>query len=537
MPRRQPLGPLRFVFYVLFFLFLIFLLAACIPSPQRADPLAGAAPNFILITPNPNATATATPFQPAPATDTPIPTQTSIPTDTSVPTNTATSTSTPTNTSAPTSTVLPDTPVPQVVRTQYTFYVTLNYAARTVAVNESIRYFNLTGQSLSNVVMAVEPNLWSNCFSLISLNQDGAAVNYALNGQKLIVYPSHAIQPGASTTFSLSFNLILPPKRFEDTFGYVSYQINLTDWYPFIVPFIDGNWVLHDPWAFGEHLVYDSADFDVNLKVNNPKVIVAASAPGEPNGDWTRYQLNGARTFVLSASDRFKMDDSAVGSVKIRSYYFAGDENAGGAVTWMATQSLGLYDVKFAPFPYQSISIVETDVPDGQEYDGLVFLSTNFYAEYNGTAKSNLITIGTHEIAHQWWFGLVGDDQALEPWLDEAMATYSERIFYQYNYPNYGNWWWDFRVNYFGPYGYVDQSIYSFSTFRAYVNAVYLNGALFLEDLRTRVGDDAFFAFLKDYASRYARKHVTAEDFFATLRWHTDADFSDILQKYFQGSY
>jgi hypothetical protein len=414
----------------------------------------------------------------------------------------------------------------------------MDYADKTVAVNETIRYFNSTGQSLASFVMAVEPNLWSNCFSLSVLSQDGAALtNYTLNGQKLTLYPPQPVLPGAVTSFSLTYNLNLPPKRFEDTFGYLGYQINLTDWYPFIVPYIGGQWILHDPWAFGEHLVYDSVNFDVNLKVSDSNVVVAASAPGESNGQWTRYQLQGARTFVLSASDRFKMDDSAVGSAKIRSYYFAGHENAGGAVLWMATQSLGLYDAKFAPFPYPSISVVETDVPDGQEYNGLVFLSTEFYADYNGTAKSNLITIGTHEIAHQWWFGLVGDDQALEPWLDEAMAVYSERLFYQYNYPNYGNWWWGYRVNYFGPTGYVDQSIYGFGTFRSYVNAVYLNGANFLEELRVRVGDDIFFAFLKDYASRYAHKHVTAGDFFTTFRLHTSADFSDIMDKYFQGQY
>ena len=532
---------LRSTHHALRFLFLTLLLAtACVSSPasRRADPAAGAAPNFVLITPNPNATATATPFQPLPASDTPVPTQTSIPTETPIPTDTATLTPAPTNTSAPTSTTLPDTPIPQNLRTLYTFYVALNYSAKNVAVNETIRYFKLTGQSLSNVVMAVEPNLWSNCFSLSALNQDGNAVNnYTLNGQRLTIYPAQAIQPGAAATFSLSYNLTLPPKRFESTFGYLGYQINLTDWYPFIVPFINGQWVLHDPWAFGEHLVYDSVDFDVNLKVNDSSVIVAASAPGESNGQWTRYQLNGARTFVLSASDRFKMSESAVGVVKIRSYYFAGDENAGGAVLWMETQSLGLYDAKFAPFPYPSISVVETDHADGEEFDGLVFVSANFYAEYNGSAKSNLIMIGTHEIAHQWWFGLVGDDSAMEPWLKESLAVYSERLFYQYNYPNYGNWWWDFRVNYFSPSGYVDQSIYCFSTFRAYVNAVYLNGANFLEELRVRVGDDAFFAFLKDYAARYAHKHSTASDFFATLRLHTNNDFSDIMRKYFQRQY
>ena len=187
------------------------------------------------------------------------------------------------------------------------------------------------------------------------------------------------------------------------------------------------------------------------------------------------------------------MEETAVGPVIIRAYYLPGHKDANDAVIWMATQSIGLYQVKFAPYPYQSLSIVESDLQDGQEFDGLVFLASKFYTEYNGSARSNLFSIGTHEIAHQWWFGLVGSDQAVEPWLDEALAVYSERIFYEYNHPGYGDWWWDFRVNYFGPSGYVDQGVYGFGTFRAYVNAVYLNGANFLEELRTRIGDEAFF--------------------------------------------
>jgi len=272
----------------------------------------------------------------------------------------------------------------------------------------------------------------------------------------------------------------------------------------------------------------------VNLKVDDPSVIIAASAPEQANGGWMEYRVEAARTFVLSASNLFKIDDTAVGSIKIYSYYFPGDENASGEVLWMATQAIGLYEAKFAPYPHPTISIVETDIPDGQEYDGLIFISKNFYGKYNGSAKSDLVTIGAHELAHQWWFGLVGSDQAEEPWLDEAMAVYTEKIFYQYNYPNYGNWWWNFRTYNFPPSGYVDGSIYDYSTFTSYVSAVYMNGAAFLDALRTRVGDDAYFAFLKDYASRYAHKHATADDFFATLRLHTKTDFSDIIRKYFQ---
>ncbi len=516
-------------------LFFIWMLAACATSQTAPTPRA---PDYNLVTANPNSTATPTPFQPALPTDASLPSATQIPTRTTVPTDTATFTPLP-----PTDTplVVPHSPSPTAApvntRTQYTFYVSLKYSAHTLHADETIQYTNTTGQTLSNVVLAVVPNLSSNCFSLNSIAQDRQGVTgYDLNGQRLTINLSQPLAPNSVTTFTLSFDLSLPPRSGEKPFGYLINQINLSDWYPFVVPY-DNGWVLHDPWPFGEWLVYDAADYDVNLKVDDPSVIIAASAPQGTNGEWMEYRLQAARTFVLSASNHFKMDDSAVGSVKIRSYYFAGDENASGEVVWMATQSLGLYDVKFAPYPYQSISIVETDVPDGQEYDGLVFLATNFYDHYNGSAKSDLVMIGTHEIAHQWWFGLVGSDQAEEPWLDEAMAVYSERIFYQYNYPNYGDWWWNFRVNYFGPSGYVDGSIYDYPTFRSYVNAVYLNGANFLDALRSRVGDDVYFAFLKDYAARYAHKHVTAADFFATLRLHTNTDFSDIIQKYLRSTY
>jgi hypothetical protein len=512
---------------------------ACAPAmPGR--PQAANAP-LVLVTDAPDASPTPTPFQPEPASTavlnillTQMAEQSATPTETSTP-------EPPTVAPTTASTAIPTQPQPTTsnsgTRTLYTLHVSMDYAGREVGVHESVRYTNTTGQDLGTIVMAVEPNLWTNCFTLDKLSQDGTPLaSYALDGQRLTITLPQPLAPQAVTTFSLGYNLSLPWKSGEGTFGYRSDQVNLTDWYPFIVPF-EGDWLLHDSWSFGENLVYDDADYDVYVQVNDPNVILAASAPAEDTGDSTHYHLEGARTFVLSASDSYKVDETAVGSVNITAYYFAGHEDANKAVVWMATQSIGLYQVKFAPYPYPSLSIVESDLADGQEYDGLVFLASKFYTDYNGTAKSNLFTIGTHEISHQWWFGLVGSDQASEPWLDEALAVYSERIFYEYNYPAYGDWWWNFRVNYFGPSGYVDSSLYSFGTFRAYVNAVYLNGANFLDDLRTRVGDEAFFAFLQDYAASYAHERATGADLFAVLRRHTTKDFSDILGRYLEGQY
>ena len=499
----------------------------------------GSSSPFTLVTVDPYASDTPTPFQPAIGNFTPLP-MTSLPSATPSPNPTATLTQTPpptqTVTSSPTFPPVTSRPVPSSARPQYVLYVLFDYSGRQLAVDETVNYTNHTGTSLSDIVLAVEPNLSPNSFSLETLFLEGATPNYELDGHRLTVFLPRPLAPGDALSLSMRYRLAIPPKHFNKPYGYLGYQVNLTDWYPFVVPY-NGDWVLHDPWAFGEHLAYDSADYEVNMKVTEDGITVAASAPAEANGEWTRYRLNGARTFVFSASDRFLVSESAVGSVVIRTYYFSGHEGAGEGMLNAAVQAVGLFEAKFAPYPYDSLSVVETESPDGQEYDGLSFLSADFYDQYGGSSRSNMVSIGVHEIAHNWWFGLVGNDQALEPWLDEAMAVYSERIFYEFTNPNYIDWWWNFRVNYFNPSGWVDTSIYDGGTFRDYTNAVYLTGAYFLEDVRTRMGDQDFYSFLKDYAARFSYDTATGSDFFTVLRENTNANVEDLIGAYFQGSY
>lgn len=515
------------------------LLSACALATPPAPPF----PTFVLVTQDPNASPTPTPFQPSANENTLIPSYTPAPPITNTFTATATLQPTATFTLEPTqpaiNTTAPQVTVPPVAnaRTNYILYVTLDFANHTLAVDETIRYYNTTGAVLTDILLSVQPNRFGSAvFGLNSIAQDSVSIaSYNLSGQSLSISLPQALQPNAATTLTLNFNLNLPSKSAEGLFGYDFNQINLVDWYPFVVPY-NGGWVLHDPMPFGEHLVYDSSDIEVNLKAD-ASIVIAASAPAEQNGEWTRYRLYGARTFTLSASDEFLVAESAVGSVKIRSYYFDGYKAAGESILYSAVQAVSLYSAKFADYPYQTLAIVQADIHDGQEYDGLIFLASDFYSQYGGGARNNLTTIGVHEIAHQWWFGLVGNDQALEPWLDEALSAYTERIFYEYNYPRYGDWWWQFRVDYFGAQGYVDSSIYDWGSQRAYVNAVYLNGAHFMEELRLRMGDADFFRFLKAYAAQYAHQRATGAGFFAVARANTTADLSDLIAKYFSSAY
>jgi aminopeptidase N len=201
--------------------------------------------------------------------------------------------------------------------------------------------------------------------------------------------------------------------------------------------------------------------------------------------------------------------------VTVEVFVFPEHRAAGEAALEATVDAVMLYERLFKPYPHSSLSLVEGQFPDGMEYDGLFFLGQEYFAAYDGTPRNYLTALAVHETAHQWWYGLAGSDQALEPWLDEAWATYSELLFYEAVYPDLAGWWWDYRVNRFEPAGWVDSTIYDHRSFRPYVNAVYLRGAQFLQHLRDSLGDRAFLDLAHDLLASGTDSIVSTEQFLA----------------------
>jgi hypothetical protein len=449
----------------------------------------------------------------------------------------------PTSTPAPTATPeLASLPAPR-----YTLSAVYDYAGHSATVLEQILYTNRSTDALSELTLVADALIYPNSLSLSEIKTSAGPAVASSSWEKtwLHVQLDKPLQPGESIQIEASFTLSLPARTADPglrpmVFGWSERQTNLVDWYLYLPPYQSGKgWLAHAPGYYGEHQVYEYSDFEVNLQVTNTPqgLTVAASAPEQQDGDWRRYTLKQARTFAFSLSLEYQAESVQSGDVRLTGYFFSYDEAAGKAALKTAADSLALYNRLFGAYPHAQLSLVEADFLDGMEYDGLIFLSNGFFNLYHGTQGEYLVAITAHEVAHQWWYGLVGSDQALEPWLDEALATYCERLYYENVAPDALNWWWEVRVKYYNPRGFVDDSIYNphheTAAYRAYRDAVYLNGAMFLEDLRQQVGDEAFFAFLQDYAQTYRGTITTRADFFALLRKHTSADLSGLVKKYF----
>jgi aminopeptidase N len=445
-------------------------------------------------------------------------------------------------------------------RPQYTLDLQLDYTAKAATVNETIIYPNWTGEALTNLVLAVEPNLWSGGFSLKSIAVDEQPItNYTIEtmSQRLEVPLPQPLPPSGTITVTITYGLILPQMQAylnasndvrPQIYGYSEKQVNFVDWYPFIVPYVpEQGWVLHNPWFYGEHLVYDLADFDVTVTFTDgasPQIAASGAEIQSEVSEVTpsagvsrRFVLEAGRTFALSMSDFFKVAQQTIGDVTVYSYYFGLYDAPGQAMLKTTVEAMQTFGERFGPYRHETLTAVQGDFNDGMEYSGLYFISRDYFNLYDGTPKNYLVTIAAHETAHQWWFDAVANDQALEPWLDEALATYSERIYYESIYPELVDWWWGYRYFEFQKAGYVDTAIYDGAGQRPYWDKVYLTGARFFEDLREQVGDEIFFAFLKDYYNQSVGKRVIAADFFRVFRENTASDITTLIITYFKNTY
>ena len=98
----------------------------------------------------------------------------------------------------------------------------------------------------------------------------------------------------------------------------------------------------------------------------------------------------------------------------------------------MIKDSLLFFNSKFGEYPYRQISVVKTPfLYGGMEYPNLVMIADNI------VEKKDMARVIVHELAHQWWYGVVGNDQIREAWLDESITEYSAFLFFE-NHSSYG---------------------------------------------------------------------------------------------------
>jgi hypothetical protein len=433
---------------------------------------------------------------------------------------------------------------------RYTIQASIDPESGSLAGQMRLDYTNTTGETLREVTFRLFPNAKTiyggGSLSVESVTAGGAPLKSepSEDGTVLRIPLARPLAPAETLSMDLTFSAQVP-RRTSQGYGIFNRSLGvltLAGWYPILAIFDGDGWSTPPLPATGDAMFAESSFYEVSLRVPaGYQVVSTGSRLGQEQkgGEVTWHLVSGpAREFAVAVSDRFQTLETRADEVTLRLHTLPADGPvvAPADGLYILTETFATYVDRFGPYPFVEFDLVEAVVPiDGYEFSGMAYVD---YAKRTRETRPDYRYTVAHEVAHQWWYGLVGNRSVHEPWLDESLATYSALI----NLENIQGaeaserlvaHWLDTD----GPRGPedppVNSSALTFSTWAPYHATVYMRGALFLNELRGELGQKKFFELFGRYQKEYRYQMATSEDFLSLAEEVAGRDLDPLFAKWF----
>ena len=290
---------------------------------------------------------------------------------------------------------------------------------------------------------------------------------------------------------------------------------------------------------------------DYNLKITAPSEYQVACTGQEIsmhkevlNGQsWTTYCLEAPRRrdIMAAAYKNYLRLERTVGDTTIIGFFNLEQSSEAVAQTTMdkAAFAVDYFNQIYIKYPHKTLVVASaalgTRTISNMEYSGYVTLTMGDSAAMGGKDEHDAYNVETlyHEIAHQWFYFLVGNDENKEPWLDEGFASFSSNLCLEAA-GDQAALSWNFYKNVAERYpGYaVNTSADKMSYL--YYDISYLRGAHFLAELMKIMGRDDFLCAISEYCHTYVNKIATTQDLLNIFSANTNQDLTEIFQEYTQ---
>ncbi|MCM1404118.1 MAG: M1 family metallopeptidase [Prevotella sp.] len=431
-----------------------------------------------------------------------------------------------------------------------------NYSetSHTLAVNQTTNYINRSTQTLFEIKFHLYANAFQKdaAYPAVAPSEvsraypNGFDAGYAkvttphiiLGGSDntVITVPlAQGLKVGESIDIDLQYTIKLA--NVKHRLGYTDHAVNLGNFYAIPVVY-DNGWQTY-PYSYnGDPFYNDPYNFDVTIDAPAGYRIATSGTTLSTN----HYQGYLLRDFAIVMSRDFQTLSRQVGDTTV-TYYYLNDEIPDISL-YTACNALAYFSNTFIDYPYSTLAVVQTDfLQGGMEYGALVYISMDV------TDQAQYQTVIIHEIAHQWWYGLVGNDQTRTAWIDEGLAEYCTAVFYE-THPQYGKTLASIATqnqnsiqmfeSIMDEYGvkYTRQMYNDLIAYRMpteYTINTYARGMLLFYAISEMVGYENLNQALAQFATEHCYSFGTANDLIHTLEANLGYDLVNFINNYLAG--
>lgn len=454
--------------------------------------------------------------------------------------------------------------------TKYTMNIDFDLETKSMSVQQSVDYVNKSENAFASLYFHLYPNAFREEAKerVVSLaNQEKAYPNGLSYGNVEIMSVSvgdtnaefcvqgedqnilkidlkNQLFPNERVKVNMEYVVNLP--NINHRFGYGDSTINLANFYPIACVYEEGVGFKQDLYASnGDPFYSDIACYDVTVSYDDS---LSLASSGELLSQRTRdgkmtAKISGSkiRDFAMVLSQKFSKFSTNVNGTTLN-YFSITDETPNETLDF-ASKVFLFYNEKFGKYPYKTLTIVQNDfVYGGMEFPNLVMINSSL-------EKSTSQYVVAHELAHQWWYGVVGNDEFNEAWVDEALTEYSTLLFYEKN-EEFGLNYQDLidsstqTFNFFckiykSVCGEVDVSMQrnlrEFDTEPEYVHTIYTQGTLMYDALRTLIGEKTLYNCMCEYYEKMAFKNSSGAELIAIFSKKSGKNLENFFQSFLEG--
>lgn len=358
-----------------------------------------------------------------------------------------------------------------------------------------------------------------------NLKQDGLNIDSFVSDTILEVTLTNPILPGESSLFTMNFNGQIPITiRRAGRDSPMGVKYSMAQWYPKISEYDYEGWNTAPYTGREFHGVW--GDFDVTIKIDKDFIVAASGYIQEtdPNNNKLGYLSGKKRVWNFKApkvhdftwaADSEYIHDIYPGPNGVKlNFYYKNDPKI--IANWKTLQPvtaelMDFFNNYIGEYPYEQYSVVQGG-DGGMEYSMLTLLNY-------GEELIPLISVTSHELAHAWFQGVLATNEMNHAWMDEGSASYFGElaeshvfnidfhpIFTERPYQDY------ISLATSGQEMPLATNANRFKFNRAYEDAAYDKGFVFLSQLNYIIGEKAFEKTIKNYFDKYKFTHPLPND-------------------------